>query len=419
MTLLNRKLGRDLRAMWGQVITIALVVAAGVAVFVSSVSTYDSLEAARRAFYAAARFPHLFVSVKRAPLAVVPQLAEIPGIVAIEPRIVRDVIVDWPSSALPVSARLVSLANGGDEALSRLHLRRGSAPVPGRTRDALINEGFAEANGVAPGSDLRVVLNGRLETFHITGIALSAEYVYAVKSGLPVPDDRSFAVLWIDRTAAQAAFAMDGAFNDAVVMLAPGAQVGRVIEELDHVLEPYGTLGAIERRDQQSHRFLDDELAQQKIMSITIPCIFFGVAAFLLNVALGRLVMAQREQIAALKALGFPTAPILMHYLALTAFVVGLGAILGIVAGVGFGRAMIASYHGFFRFPEMAFELTPWAAVAGVGHQLRGGGARCPHGVAQRGRARPRGGDAATGPAGFHRSPFERSAAHASARGAR
>ena len=31
-------------------------------------------------------------------------------------------------------------------------------------------------------------------------------------------------------------------------------------------------------------------------MSITIPFIFFGVAAFLLNVVLGRLVTAQREQ---------------------------------------------------------------------------------------------------------------------------
>ena len=80
-----------------------------------------------------------------------------------------------------------------------------------------------------------------------------------------------------------------------------------MIAELDRLLEPYGSVGAIERRDQPSNRFLEDELNQQKVMSTTIPFIFFGVAAFLLNVALGRLVAAQREQIAALKALGFPT----------------------------------------------------------------------------------------------------------------
>ena len=370
MSLLDRKLLRDIAAMRGQVITIALVVAAGVAVFVASVSTFDSLQSGRDRFYANARFPQVFVTLKRAPLSVVAQLNEIPGIAAVEPRIVRDVIVDWPSSMLPVSARMVSLTRAGDEPLARLHLRRGTAPEPGDTHGAAINEAFAEANGVTPGQDVRVVLNGRVQSFHITGIALSPEYVYAVKPGLPIPDDRLFAVLWIDRSAAEAAFDMKGAFNDAVVSLAPGTDPKPVIAELDRLLEPYGSVGAIERRDQPSNRFLEDELNQQKVMSTTIPFIFFGVAAFLLNVALGRLVAAQREQIAALKALGFPTAPLVRHYLKLVAVIVLLGSAFGVAGGVAFGHAMIASYHGFFRLPVLAFELTPWSAVAGTAISL-------------------------------------------------
>ena len=43
VSLLDRKLLRDILAMRGQVMTIALVVAAGIAVFVASISTYDSL----------------------------------------------------------------------------------------------------------------------------------------------------------------------------------------------------------------------------------------------------------------------------------------------------------------------------------------------------------------------------------------
>jgi putative ABC transport system permease protein len=367
VSLLDRKLFRDINAMRGQIITIALLVAAGVAVFVASVSTYDTLEAARSRFYDEARFPDVFVTVKRAPLAIVPRLAEISGVASVELRIVRDVIVDWPSSPLPVSARMVSLSNGGNETLNRLHLRRGTGPPPGETRTALINEAFAEANGVKPGDDLRVVLNGRVETFHVSGIALSPEYVYAVKPGLLIPDDRYYAILWVDRAVAEAAFAMEGAFNDVVISLAPDANAQQVIEELDRLLEPYGAVGAIARRDQPSHRFLDDELNQQKVMSTTIPYIFFGVAAFLLNVALGRLVTAQREQIAALKALGFPTTPIVSHYLKLVAVIVLFGSLLGIAGGILFGHGMIVSYLGFFRFPDLTFEITPWSAVAGVG----------------------------------------------------
>ena len=156
-----------------QVITIALVVAAGVAVFVSSISTYYSLHTACERFYAEARFPQIFVTLKRAPLSIVARLNEIPGVVAVEPRIVRDVIVDWPASTLPVSARMVSISRAGDETLARLHLRSGVAPAPRDARDAAINEAFADANAVRPGTDVRVLLNGRMQSFHITGIALS------------------------------------------------------------------------------------------------------------------------------------------------------------------------------------------------------------------------------------------------------
>jgi putative ABC transport system permease protein len=363
---LDRKLWRDISAMRGQVVTIALVVAAGVAVFVASISTYTSLLASRDRFYAEGRFPRIFVTVKRSPLSVVAQINEIPDVSAVEPRIVRDVILDWPTSNLPVSARMVSLSHAGDESLARLHVRQGQGPEPGDARGALINEAFADANGVRPGADVRVVLSGRVQTFHVTGIALSPEYVYAVKPGLPIPDDRLYAILWVDRSAAEAAFDMKGAFNDLVVSLAPDADPQPVIAELDRLLEPFGSVGALERRDQPSNRFLEDELNQQKLMSITIPFIFFGVAAFLLNIALSRQVAAQREQIAALRALGFPASSLVLHYLKFMAVIVLLGSVIGIASGFAFGSAMIASYHGFFRLPDLSFALAPWSAVVGI-----------------------------------------------------
>jgi putative ABC transport system permease protein len=365
--MLDRKLWRDMSALRGQIISIALVVAAGISVFVASISTYDSLLSGRDRFYETARFPQVFVTLKRAPLAILSTLQNIPGIAAIEPRIVRDVIVDWPGSLLPVSARIVSLTHSGDESLSRLYIRRGEAPQPNDSHSAAISEAFAEANTVAPGDAIRVLLNGKMQTFHISGVALSPEFVYAVKPGVPVPDDRFFAVLWVDRSAAEAAFDMKGAFNDLAVSLAPRADPKAVIAELDRLLDPYGSIGAIERRDQPSNRFLEDELNQQKVMSITIPVIFFGVASFLLNAALGRQVAAQREQIAALKALGFPNAPLVIHYLKLVAIVVLFGSALGTVGGIAFGKAMIASYRGFFRLPDLTFALTPWSILAGIG----------------------------------------------------
>jgi putative ABC transport system permease protein len=80
VSLLDRKLLRDIGSLRGQVVTIALVVAAGVAVFVASISTYDTLLTGRDRFYASGHFPEVFVTLKRAPLSIVPQLQTVPGV---------------------------------------------------------------------------------------------------------------------------------------------------------------------------------------------------------------------------------------------------------------------------------------------------------------------------------------------------
>ena len=66
---LDRKLLRDLRLMWSQVLTIALVVASGVGGFITSLSAVESLALARDRFYTQGHFADVFASVKRAPNA--------------------------------------------------------------------------------------------------------------------------------------------------------------------------------------------------------------------------------------------------------------------------------------------------------------------------------------------------------------
>ena len=104
------------------------------------------------------------------------------------------IIVDWPSRVFASSCARVSLNHAGDEPLARLYIRRGSAPGTNDAHGAVINEAFADANSAAPGGEMRVILNGRVQSFGITGIALSPEYVYAVKPGVPISDDRFFAI---------------------------------------------------------------------------------------------------------------------------------------------------------------------------------------------------------------------------------
>jgi putative ABC transport system permease protein len=160
---------------------------------------------------------------------------------------------------------------------------------------------------------------------------------------------------------------MEGAFNNVVLTLAPRASAPAVITALDRLLAPYGGLGAYGRDQQLSHRFLSDEIHQQEVMATTMPPVFLAVAVFLLQMVLGRIVTGQREQIAALKALGYDNLTVGLHYLKLVCLIVMLGSMLGIVLGVWLGQLMTTSYIAFFRFPVLAFRVQPWLPLLAVG----------------------------------------------------
>mgnify|MGYP000879932882 FL=1 len=172
MNALNRKLVRDLLQMKGQAFAISLVMACGVAVFVMSLTTLASLETAREAYYDRYRFAQVFAHLKRAPDPLRERIAAIPGVSQVEARVVVDVTLDIPGMAEPAVGRLVSIKGGSGSSLNRLHIRRGRPIEAGRKGEALVSEPFAQAHGFNPGDTVRAVINGRLDTLKIVGIAI-------------------------------------------------------------------------------------------------------------------------------------------------------------------------------------------------------------------------------------------------------
>ena len=371
VNVLDIKVMRDLWAMRTQVLSIALLIAAGIAVFVMSVSNYFALVDAMDAHYRNERFADVFASLKRAPMSLAERIREIDGVGVVEPRVTQAVRVIREDSALPISGRIISVPSSDQPLLNRLYLVEGRWIDLARAEEVIINSAYAQARTVRPGDTIDVVLNGRLEAFRVVGVALSPEFVFATRSALPLPDDRNFVILWASQDAVAAAFDMQGAFNDLVMTLAPGANKAATIEDIDRLLAPSGGIGAYDRRELPSNRLLEDELAEQETLSIAMPAIFFGIAAFLLHVVLGRLVEAQREQIASLKALGFSNLPIALHYFKFVTVIALLGACIGLALGWWFAVLVIDTYHAFFRFPVLEARPDPWivsvAVLASIG----------------------------------------------------
>ena len=366
MRALTRKLFRDLWQIKGQAFAISLVIGAGVAMWITYLSAFDSLRLTQSAYYERYRFADVFAGLKRAPSRLRERIAEIPGVAQVETRVVVSVNLDVEGLAEPATGRLISIPARRRAMLNDVVLQAGRYIDAGRPDEVLASEAFANAHGLGPGDSVTAVINGRRRELTIVGLALSPEYVYIIRPGELIPDDRRFGLFWMERRALAAAFDMEGGFNDVTLTLLPDTSEQDVIGRLDDLIEPYGGLGAIPRARQLSHWSVDQELAGLQGVGRIVPLIFMTIAAFLLNVVLTRIVSVQRGQIATLKAIGYTTRAIATHYANWGLAIAVIGAALGTAGGAMLGSAMMSMYNQFFRFPSLEYRLLPGVVVGAV-----------------------------------------------------
>ena len=367
MKRLDQKLLRDLWAMKAQALAIALVMASGVATLVMMLSTVTSLRRAQENYYERYRFAHVFTHLKRAPDALAPRLAILPGVAQVQTRVVVDVTLDLPGMAVPAVGRLISLDADPGAGLNRPHLRQGRLPEPSARREALVSEAFAVAHGLLPGDRVRALINGRMQSLALVGVAISPEYIFQIRPGELIPDDKRFGVFWLERIELASAAGLTGAFNDVALLLTRDAVERDVLDQLDTLTARYGGQGAYGRADQVSNRLVSDELTQLRAMALIPPAIFLAVTAFLLNVVISRLVQTQREQIAVLKAFGYTTAQVGAHFLKLVFVLTVVGLVIGTAAGAWLGQDLAGLYARYFRFPTLAFQLDPAVVFTACG----------------------------------------------------
>lgn len=384
MSVLDRKLRRELRASWLLLLAIISIIAVGVACMIAMGSAYFNLGEAQRRYYVQCRMADFSIELKKVPLAELAPLAELPGVAEIRPRIQFGATVDlegalaertgpglWAalkSAEEPLNGLVLSLPDRPQPIINDIVLRQGGYFTDARQNEVIVNDAFARHHKLRPGQSIRLVLNNRRQELFIVGTAISSEFVYLLGPGAIVPDPEHFGVFYLKQSYAEDVFDFDGAANQVLGRLTGPSRESPhlLLRQAEELLSPYGVFSTTPLADQPSNKYVSQEIQGLRSFGLVMPVIFLTVAALVLNVLLTRLADQQRTVVGTLKALGYSDWQVFLHFLKF-ALAVGLaGGLLGCGLGYWIAGKWTIMYRQFFEFPELENHFYPGLQSAGL-----------------------------------------------------
>ncbi|MCF7791146.1 MAG: FtsX-like permease family protein [Victivallales bacterium] len=369
MTVLNKKLKRDLFLSKGMLAAIITLIAIGTGFLVGMDGTYNNLHNAKMAYYSRCRMPDFWINLKKAPVVDVKNhLNKVKGISEIRNRIVYPAMVDLEGVNKPITATAVSLPGKDNSVINNLYIKTGSYFSPGNKKQVIVSYKFAKARNIRPGSYISLIIKGRKKKLYVIGTAISSEYVFTIPPGSMCPDSENYGIFWVKDKFAQNTLGYDGACNNIVGLFNPNGKVNPklTLDTFAKTLDQYGVFTSTLLKNQQSNLSLNSELSGIQMMATMLPIIFLSVAALVLNVIMTRLAEQERVIIGTLKALGVKNNAIFSFYLKYSLFVGISGGVLGCLVGYWLSQQMTQMYTGIFTFPHLINHIYLKPMLAGI-----------------------------------------------------
>lgn len=357
---------RDLKDNKGSYFACIVIMVLGILIFTCFSMVVDNLKLSQDTFYNQENFADGFVKVRALPYDKVKSLENIKGIAQIEGRIVQDVQVHAPKKSQNIYLRLVSLDPTNPTPINGVHLTQG-IPLKHKTMDIWLDNNFLVANNLELNDTIDIIVEGKIRTINIVGAGMSPEFIYALRTSADIyPSPETFGIAFIPLDVMETFFPDQGMYNDLVFKLVPGVKYDTIKDQLQDALKPYGLINIIPRAEQTSHLLLSEELKSLEAMSTSLPIIFLAIAAMILYITLKRLIEQQRGQIGILKAFGYSTQEILIHYLSYSLIIALVGSFLGDTLGIASSYPLTAFYQMFFNMPSLYGKFSLSYLLAGI-----------------------------------------------------
>lgn len=368
MSVLGRKLTRDLlRAKW-QYVSVTLTVLLGVAFLIGSYAVHGNLRASYDQSYETYRFEDFGIGFHAAPERMQEQIRAIPGVVAVEGRLVEDVAVELEHrTTKKLFGRLISIPIGNEPAVNRLRILRGATIRSASAREVLLEASFADYHQLIPGSVISVVRGASRINLRVTGIVQSCEYLYVVRSKqdlIAMPD--TFGVMFVSKEVLGPLLGKTGLIDEVKVRIRRSGDLDRIMRQAAAVLSAYEPNDPVSRADQPSSQVLEQDVQGFRVYGLLFPLLFLTVSAISVSTLLTRIVHQQRPVIGLLRSLGYTTPQVMRHYLMGSIWIGALGSGLGALLGAWIGIALSEFYMSQLQVPAIVLKVPPALAAIGI-----------------------------------------------------
>ncbi len=358
MRILLLKTWRDMLARKGQFIALILLVGLGILSYVASQASYLDLNSSIEKATSELKFADFSVSVVGAPAGEMAAVARVPGVRAVEGRLIVDAGLDVGSGKQPL-ARLIGVPTGHRPRVNDVKIEQGRYLGAEGADEVLLHMKYAADTGTLVGDTIVLRMGQERRRLTVVGIVSSAEYMYAIPEKGALPTSGEFAPVWMYQRDLEQLFGRQGTVTDVAVRVDPSANLDTVIDRVEDELEPYRVMATVKQADQPSMFGILAELQQLRVMSSALPALILGISATSLFIALSRLVTSQRGQVGLAKALGYSDWQILVHYMLFSLVIAVLGSILGLVLGDLGARGIAQQYVTLLGVPFMDHRIYP------------------------------------------------------------
>lgn len=200
-----------------------------------------------------------------------------------------------------------------------------------------ISDSFAEENNLRLGDVVKLsALNQEVE-IEIVGLIKSSEYTICVADDNQImPDYNTYGYIYISPQYLKEIAGVE-LYNQINVV----SDINKedMVEKVDAVL---GRTTMVTDKDENiSYSESHGEMQEGKTMASLMPVLFVAIAVLTMITTMGRLTANEKVQIGTLKALGYRDKKILWHYTSYGFFIGIIGILLGILLGYGIGAFMI------------------------------------------------------------------------------